>query len=281
MQFNRGERYGIVGANGSRQVDASSGCSDRRRDRPVRRATCLATQDARVIGVLKQDHFQYEDDRILDVVMMGNRRAVARRWWRRSKLLENADKPSSTANATRSSKTWSCSHDGYALESRAGEILEGLGIPSERPQRAALRRSRAGSSCACCSRRCSPPSPTSLLLDEPTNHLDILSIRWLEKFLQDFTRDRRDRHLARPPVPRQRLRPTFVDVDYETVNALPRATTHDFEKGEGGRAGSTQGGRDLQARAPRSSDHKAFVERFRAKATKARQAKSKQKADRP
>ena len=45
--------------------------------------------------------------------------------------------------------------------------------------------------------------PDVLLLDEPTNHLDILSIRWLEKFLEDFPGSCPAR-LPRPPLPRQR-----------------------------------------------------------------------------
>ena len=68
MQFNRGERYGIVGANGSgkstflRILAGQDSASDGEVSIPKRA----------VVGVLEQDHFQYEDERILDVVMMGN-----------------------------------------------------------------------------------------------------------------------------------------------------------------------------------------------------------------
>ena len=68
LQFNRGERYGIVGANGSGKstflkiLAGQDSATDGEISIPKRA----------VVGVLEQDHFQYEDERILDVVMMGN-----------------------------------------------------------------------------------------------------------------------------------------------------------------------------------------------------------------
>jgi ATPase subunit of ABC transporter with duplicated ATPase domains len=68
LQFNRGERYGIVGANGSgkstllRILTGEGSASD----------GDIAIPKRARLGVLRQDHFQYEDERILDVVMMGN-----------------------------------------------------------------------------------------------------------------------------------------------------------------------------------------------------------------
>ncbi len=162
-------------------------------------------------------------------------------------------------------------HDGYALEARAAEILEGLGIPTERPPRAARRPCPAASSCACCSPRCSPPSPDALLLDEPTNHLDILSIRWLEKFLADYAGLRRG-HLPRPPLPRQRL---HAHRSTSTTRRLPLYTGNyaSLRRGQAGERERREA--EIAKREKEIADHQAFVERFRAKATKARQAQSR------
>ena len=92
----------------------------------------------------------------------------------------------STPTASPTSRIPSRAHDGYTLEARAAAILEGLGHPHRGRTASRSRRSRAASSCACCSRRCWSAAPDVLLLDEPTNHLDILSIRWLEKFLAEL-----------------------------------------------------------------------------------------------
>ncbi|MBW2424083.1 MAG: ATP-binding cassette domain-containing protein, partial [Deltaproteobacteria bacterium] len=115
--------------------------------------------------------------------------------------------------------------------------------------------------------------PDALLLDEPTNHLDILSIRWLEQFLETYkgaailiSHDHRFLDTVAT---------TIVDVDYETIKAYPgnyarfvRAKREERERREA----------EIAKRESEIADHKAFVERFRAKASKARQAQSKLKA---
>ncbi len=115
--------------------------------------------------------------------------------------------------------------------------------------------------------------PDALLLDEPTNHLDIVSIRWLEKFLEEFPGAAllvsHDHRFLDNVVT------TIVDIDYATVKAYPgnyqafvRAKREERERRE----------REIAKREAQIAEHKAFVERFRAKATKARQAQSKLKA---
>ncbi|MHA7838465.1 MAG: ABC-F family ATP-binding cassette domain-containing protein [bacterium] len=115
--------------------------------------------------------------------------------------------------------------------------------------------------------------PDALLLDEPTNHLDILSIRWLEQFLTSFkgtalliSHDHRFLDTVAT---------TIVDVDYDTIKPYPgnyahfvRAKREERERREA----------EIAKRESEIADHKAFVERFRAKASKARQAQSKLKA---
>src|SRR4029077_14298150 len=75
--------------------------------------------------------------------------------------------------------------DGYALEAQAGEVLEGLAIPSEQ-HRHPMRTLSGGFKLRVLLAQVLAADPEVLLLDEPTNHLDILSIRWLEKFLEAF-----------------------------------------------------------------------------------------------
>jgi ATPase subunit of ABC transporter with duplicated ATPase domains len=114
--------------------------------------------------------------------------------------------------------------------------------------------------------------PEILLLDEPTNHLDILSIRWLEKFLDGYkgcaavvSHDHRFLNNVCDYI---------VDVDYERVT-LYRGDYNDFQT-----AKTTDRERkeiEIERREREIADHKDFIERFRAKPTKARQAKSKAK----
>jgi ATPase subunit of ABC transporter with duplicated ATPase domains len=161
--------------------------------------------------------------------------------------------------------------DGYTLEARAGEILEGLGIPTESHD-GPLSALSGGFKLRVLLAQVLASDPDVLLLDEPTNHLDILSIRWLEKFLEDFkgcalvvSHDHRFL---------DNVCTCIVDLDYETIKAYPgnyreftRAKRQDRERRE----------KEIEKREKEIAERKAFVERFRAKATKARQAQSKLK----
>jgi ATPase subunit of ABC transporter with duplicated ATPase domains len=266
LQFDPGERYGVVGANGSgkstllRILAGRESPSSGEISMP-RRAT---------LGVLEQDHFQYEDERILDVVMMGN----AELWQvmaEKERLLARAGEHFD-ADRYAEIEDIILQRDGYTLEARAGEILEGVGIPTEVHQQP-LSSLSGGFKLRVLLAQVLASAPDVLLLDEPTNHLDILSIRWLEKFLGEYkgavlmvSHDHRFL---------DNVASVIVDVDYETVTAyrgnyqaFTRAKRDDRERRE----------KEIAKREARIAEQKAFVERFRAKATKARQAQSKLKA---
>jgi ATPase subunit of ABC transporter with duplicated ATPase domains len=114
--------------------------------------------------------------------------------------------------------------------------------------------------------------PDVLMLDEPTNHLDILSIRWLEQFLQGYqgcalviSHDRRFLDAVATDV---------LDVDHETVT-LYRGNYSAFEIEKEARLGRAMA--ELQKKQEEIEHKRSFVERFGAKATKAKQAQSRQK----
>jgi ATPase subunit of ABC transporter with duplicated ATPase domains len=266
LQFDPGERYGVVGANGSgkstllRILSGRESPSEGEISMP-RRAT---------MGVLEQDHFQYEDERILDVVMMGNAEL-----WRvmaeKETLLARAEE---YFDAERYAEIEDIilQRDGYTLEARAGEILEGVGIPTEvHPQ--PLSSLSGGFKLRVLLAQVLASAPDVLLLDEPTNHLDILSIRWLEKFLGEY----RGAVLMVSHDHRflDNVATSIVDVDYETVTAY-RGNYQDFTRAKRGDRERRE--KEIAKREAKIAEQRAFVERFRAKATKARQAQSKLKS---
>ncbi len=179
FQLNPGERYGLVGANGSgkstllRILAGDELPSD----------GVVSVAKRLNLGVLRQDQFTYEDEPILDVALMGNVelwQAMAEK----EELLAVADQ---TFDGDRYAELEEIvvKHDGYSAEARAAEILEGLGIPAE-VHREPLSTLSGGFKLRVLLAQVLAAKPDALLLDEPTNHLDILSIRWLEKFLQEF-----------------------------------------------------------------------------------------------
>ncbi len=221
------------------------------------------------LGVLKQDHFAYDDVPILDVVMMGNE-VLWSAMSEKEALLERAD---SEFDSDRYAELEEIvlNHDGYALEARAGEVLEGLGIESE-VHRRPLSTLSGGFRLRVLLAQVLASFPDVLLLDEPTNHLDILSIRWLEKFLESFpgcgivvSHDHRFLDNVC----------TFIaDIDYETL-LLYRGNYSHFARAK--LAERQRKEAEIEKQKKQIADHRAFVDRFRAKATKARQAQSKLK----
>jgi len=265
LRLDRGKIYGIVGANGSGKSTLLRIAAG---DEEPGEGSISLPRKCRV-GVLRQDHFGYEDLPILDVVMMGHSEL-----WQaiqeKDRLLEQAHEQFE-AERYGELEEFILQHDGYALEARAAEVLCGLSIPPE-VHHNPLSTLSGGFKLRVLLGQTLASEPDLLLLDEPTNHLDILSIRWLEKFVSGYrgctvvvSHDHRFLNNVCSHI---------IDVDYQRVT-LYRGNYSAFEhaKQEDRRRMEAEIGR----REKKISDHKAFVERFRAKPTKARQAKSKVK----
>ena len=221
------------------------------------------------LGLLEQDHFRFEELPIIEVVMMGHE-TLWRAMTDKHAILEQAD-TDFDADRYAELEDIVVSLDGYSFEARAGEILEGLGIPSGQ-HRQPLSTLSGGFKLRVLLARVLASDPDSLFLDEPTNHLDILSIRWLEKFLLDYpgctvviSHDHRFLNNVCTHI---------LDVDYETVTLYTGNFTAFTEAKEQER---TRKEAEIAKREKEIAGHQAFVDRFRAKNTKARQAQSKVK----
>ena len=266
IQFNPGERYGVVGSNGSGKstlLEILSG-----REQPSRGEISIPKRAA--LGVLEQDHFQYEERAHPRRRDDGRRRALAGDG-REGAAPGRCRSSTSTATATRGWKTSSCERTATAWRPAPARSSRAWGSLTESTT-SRFRRSSGGFKLRVLLAQVLAANPDVLLLDEPTNHLDILSIRWLEKFLEDFkgctlvvSHDHRFLDNVATHI---------VDLDYQTVVVYPgnyqdftRAKREDRERRE----------KEIAKREKEIAEQKAFVERFRAKASKARQAQSKLK----
>jgi ATPase subunit of ABC transporter with duplicated ATPase domains len=266
FQLNPGNRYGLVGANGSGK---STFLRILAGEEPVSGGS-LSIPKRLKLGVLRQDHFQFEDMPILEVAMMGHHE-VWEAMVEKEKVLEKADREFDSDRYAELEDTI-LRHDGYQLEARAGEILEGLGIPSE-VHRRPLSTLSGGFKLRVLLGQVLAGGPDVLLLDEPTNHLDILSIRWLEKYLsQEFP------GLAVVISHDHRFLDNVVthilDVDYETIQLYP-GNYSEFTEAKVLERQRMEA--EITRREKKIAEIQGFVDRFRAKASKARQAQSKQK----
>ena len=265
INFHPGQRFGIVGANGSGKSTLLRIIAG---DEEPSSGSCTHARKARM-GILEQDHFRYDSTPILEVAMMGHRELWAVMEQKRV-MLEGPEEDFDVEKFGEL-ETFIQENDGYALESRAGEILEGLGIET-RLHGEPLSVLSGGYKLRALLGKLLTGSPDLLVLDEPTNHLDILSIRWLERFLAAskgcvliVSHDHRFLNNVCSHI---------IDVDYE------RATVYRGNYDEFAAAKVEERDRkeaDIERREKEIEDHKRFVERFKAKPTKARQAKSRAK----
>ncbi len=265
LQLDPGQRYGIVGANGAGKSTLLRILSG---EEQASGGEVVRPRNGR-IGVLEQDHFQYEDVPILELVMMGNEEL-----W--SAIVEKEEvlaKADTFFDDQRYSELEDIvlRFDGYGLEARAGKILEGLGIPGE-VHRQPIRVLSGGFKLRALLAKTLASEPDLLFLDEPTNHLDILAIQWLEGFLADYD--------GCAVVVSHDLRfldatcTHILDVDYQRVSSYKGNYTRFVERKEEDRVRLEA---EIAKRKNEIEEHKKFIARFSAKATKARQANSRQK----
>ena len=263
LQLNPGERYGLVGANGSGKTTFLNILSGH--EQPSEGTVSIPNRLR--LGVLRQDQFLYEDEQILHVALMGNMEL-----WRalreHEELLANAHEHFDSDRYTAVEETI-LRHDGYSAEARAATILEGLGLPAS-VHRQPLSTLSGGFKLRVLLAQVLASAPDVLLLDEPTNHLDILSIRWLEGFIREF---------AGPVVVISHdhrfldgVATHILDVDYQQVT-LYRGNYTQFVEQK--RLERERREKEIAGREKEIAQTMEFVERFKAKASKARQAQSK------
>jgi len=266
VKFGGGNRYGLIGANGcgkSTFMKILGGELD-----PT--AGSIAIDANERVGRLRQDQFAYEQDRVLDVVMMGHQEMWQAMQERDAIYAdENAGEDDYLRAADLEHKY--AEYGGYTAEARAGELLLGLGVPGAQHDgpmsavapgwklRVLLAQALFG-------------DPDILLLDEPTNNLDINSIRWLEDVLNKRTSTMviisHDRHFLSSVCTH------MADVDYGAIKVYP-GNYDDYM--EASTLARQQLDKDNAKAKDRIADLEEFVRRFRAHKAKARQATSRMK----
>ena len=177
LTLNANSRYGVVGANGAgkstfmriigRQEASSSGV--------------ISMPERSTVGFLQQDHFKYESDLIVEVVLQG-KAALWDAMQQKEALLKQSDFTMDDGMLLAELEAVINDNNGYTALTDAQDILTGLGIPEEK-QFEQLSTLSGGFKLRVLLAQTLFARPDVLLLDEPTNHLDIVSIVWLEKYL--------------------------------------------------------------------------------------------------
>jgi ATPase subunit of ABC transporter with duplicated ATPase domains len=279
LQLNARSRYGLVGANGSGKSTFMRLLAG---DEEPSEGTVALVKRARV-GVLRQDRFLDDEAMILDLAMRGDtvvwNALTEQKRIAESRQQSNAADAADAAHAAHAADAGRmadledqiAAHDGYTLEGRSAEVLQGLGIPTA-VHHAPLGTLSGGFKLRVLLAQVLVGGVDILLLDEPTNHLDILTIRWLEKFLADYAGcaviiSHDQRFL-------DNVTSHTLDVDYGTITLWNGG----YSKAMVEKAAARARKEAAVARAEEEIARKrAFIERFGAKNTKATQAQSRLK----
>src|SRR3989339_9413 len=264
FQLNPGGRYGLVGSNGSGKSTLLKVLSG---EAKASEGEVSVPQGIK-LGILRQDHFEFEEKRIIDVVLMG-REALWGAMIEKEALAAAGEVTEEIGHRLGELEVIFADQDGYQAESDATELLEGLGVTGvERP----LKALSGGYKLRVLLAQCLFGRPDLLLLDEPTNHLDLGSIAWLEGYLAQFAGTfliiSHDRQFLNG------ICDHMIDIDYQEIrhytgnyDSFVAQKTLEREQKES----------EIERQEKKKEDLQAFVDRFKAKASKARQASSRAK----
>ena len=264
LKFKPGYVYGIIGANGAGKSTFLKILTGELK--PTEGTVSL---DSGVkMGWLRQDHYEFDESTVLDTVLMGKKELYS--------VLKEKDalyaKPEMTEKDGERAAELEIKFgemDGYSAEAEAGQLLEGLGLPSAEHSKL-MKQLTGGWKLRVLLAQILFAKPDLLLLDEPTNHLDIAAINWLEQYLGEHDGTillvSHDRHFL------NNICTHMVDIDRQKATIY--TGNYDFF------VHASAGVNDAKAtdnarREARAVELKTFIARFSANASKSKQATSR------
>jgi ATPase subunit of ABC transporter with duplicated ATPase domains len=207
VAFTPGKRYGLTGPNGAGKttfMNLLSGELEPQKGNVVR---------PKKLSVLSQDQFAFDAYRVIDTVIMGNKRLWAA-MEERNHIYEKPEMSNEDGMRLGELEGIVGEEDGYSAETDAAILLQGLDILDDLHERT-MGELQGGQKVRVLLAQALFGHPQALLLDEPTNHLDLDSIHWLQEFLNRYDgvliTISHDRHFLNS------ICTHIADIDYETI----------------------------------------------------------------
>ena len=264
--FTHGNCYGVIGANGAGKstfLRIISGDKDANKGH-------ISLEPGKRMAVLKQNHFEYDEVRVLDTVLMGHDKLWS------IMLAKDAiyAKPDfSDEDGIKASELEEefAEMDGWNAEPSAAALLSGIGI-KEKDHNRLLKDLNGNQKVRVLLAQALFGDPDLLILDEPTNDLDIETVTWLEDFLLDFKNTvivvSHDRHFL------DTVCTHIVDIDFAKINMYSGNYSFWYESSQLAlKQKLTQNKKTEEKR----QEMQAFIDRFSANASKSKQATSRRK----
>ena len=267
IKFTQGNCYGIIGPNGARkstflkiltgEAESTSG-------------EVIIDKNKR-LSFLKQDHFAYEDEQVLNVVMMGHTKLYDI-MMKKNELYSKTEFTEEDGELAAELEGEFAELDGWEAETNAEKFLIGLGIGAElhhklmkeltEPEKVKVLLAQAIFG-----------NPDILLLDEPTNGLDLKAVKWLEEFLMNLENTTvlvvsHDRHFL------NKVCTHIADIDYGKIKMFVGNYDFWYESNQLMQELIRNQNKKLEQKRKELQD---FIARFSANASKSKQATSRKK----
>ena len=267
IKFTEGNTYGLIGANGAGkstflkiltgEAESTSG-------------EVIIDKNKR-LSFLKQDHFAYEDEQVLNVVMMGHTKLYDI-MMKKNELYSKTEFTEEDGELAAELEGEFAELDGWEAETNAEKFLIGLGIGAElhhklmkeltEPEKVKVLLAQAIFG-----------NPDILLLDEPTNGLDLKAVKWLEEFLMNLENTTvlvvsHDRHFL------NKVCTHIADIDYGKIKMFVGNYDFWYESNQLMQELIRNQNKKLEQKRKELQD---FIARFSANASKSKQATSRKK----
>ncbi|APW32170.1 MAG: ABC-F family ATP-binding cassette domain-containing protein [Prevotella nigrescens] len=268
IKFTPGNIYGVIGANGagkSTLLRAISGDLE-----PNKGTITLGTGER--LSVLEQDHFKYDEFKVMDTVLMGHE-PLWKNMKEREELYAKPEMTEEDGNRAADLELKFAEMNGWEAESEAAQLLQHLGVQEDAHQKRVGELSNTEKVRVMLAKALFG-KPDNLLLDEPTNDLDLETVEWLEDYLGEIEETQtvlvvsHDRHFL------DAVSTQTIDIDFGKVTVFAGNYSFWYES-------SQLALRQAQNQKLKAEEKKQqleeFIRRFSANVAKSKQTTSRKK----
>ena len=268
IKFTRGNIYGVIGANGagkSTLLKAISGELE-----PNHGTVELAPGER--LSVLEQDHFKYDEFKMLDTVLMGHQ-PLWENMKERERLYSKEEMTEEDGNRAAELEEKFAEMNGWEAESEAAQLLQNLGVGEDLHQKIVGELSNTEKVRVMLAKALFG-KPDNLLLDEPTNDLDLDTVEWLEDYLGEIDENQtvlvvsHDRHFL------DAVSTQTIDIDFGKVTVFAGNYSFWYESSQ---LALRQAQNQKMKAEEKKKQLEEFIRRFSANVAKSKQTTSRKK----
>ena len=266
LKFTHGNIYGIIGANGagkSTLLKAISGDLE-----PNKGSVEMGPGER--LSVLEQDHFKYDEFRVMDTVLMRHQ-PLWENMKERERLYAKPEMTEEDGNRAADLELKFAEMNGWEAESNAAQLLQNLGVKEEQHNKLVGELSNTEKVRVMLAKALFG-NPDNLLLDEPTNDLDLDTVEWLEEYLSNIEQTvlvvSHDRHFL------DSVSTQTVDIDFGKVTMFAGNYSFWYESSQ---LALRQAQNQKMKAEEKKKQLEEFIRRFSANVAKSKQTTSRKK----